>query len=179
MCHDSLNISIISYNIQDITTNATLLLGAFVSILFLCHFEIRTPKKYLKKRKKRKKKRKEKKDHVTHRQLKQSYQKSIFFFLTLFVLKNYIFIILQLMFKISLMWRSLKSTTILTSTKILLKKQNNSPVNFQIILSTYKLNCQNKNLYSYLRGFPYLDSSFFQFKNVPTVLCLSKDKTKG
>jgi len=28
-------------------------------------------------------------------------------------------------------------------------------------------------------GFPYLGSSFFLFKNVSTLLCLSKDKTKG
>ena len=34
-------------------------------------------------------------------------------------------------------------------------------------------------LYYYLRGFPCLDSSFFQFKNAPTPLCLSRDKTKG
>ena len=34
-------------------------------------------------------------------------------------------------------------------------------------------------LYYYLRGFSCLDSSFFQFKNAPTPLCLSRDKTKG
>ena len=33
-------------------------------------------------------------------------------------------------------------------------------------------------LYYYLRGFPCLDSSFFQFKNTPTPLCLSRDRTK-
>ena len=34
-------------------------------------------------------------------------------------------------------------------------------------------------LYYYLRDFSYLDSSFFQFKNALTFLCLSRDKTKG
>ena len=34
-------------------------------------------------------------------------------------------------------------------------------------------------LYYYLRGFSCLDSSFFQFKNARTLLCLCKDKTKG
>ena len=34
-------------------------------------------------------------------------------------------------------------------------------------------------LYYYLRGFPYLESSFFLLKNAPTPLCLSRDKTKG
>ena len=33
-------------------------------------------------------------------------------------------------------------------------------------------------LHYYLRGFPCLDSLFFQFKNAPTPLCLSRDKTK-
>ena len=36
-----------------------------------------------------------------------------------------------------------------------------------------------KYLYYYLRGFPCLDSLFFWFKNTPTPLCLSKNKTKG
>ena len=40
--------------------------------------------------------------------------------------------------------QSSKNTT-LTSTKTLPKKYDNSPVNFQITLSTYKLDCQNKN----------------------------------
>ena len=35
--------------------------------------------------------------------------------------------------------------TTLTPTKILPKKYSHSPVNFQISLSTYKLNFQNKN----------------------------------
>ena len=30
-----------------------------------------------------------------------------------------------------------------------------------------------------LRGFSCLGSSFFWFKNTPTFLCLSRDKTKG
>ena len=34
---------------------------------------------------------------------------------------------------------------LLTPTKTLPKKQDNSPVNFQITLSTYKLDSQNKN----------------------------------
>ena len=34
------------------------------------------------------------------------------------------------------------------------------------------------HLYYYLRGFPYLDSSFFWFKNALIPLCLSKDKIK-
>jgi len=34
-------------------------------------------------------------------------------------------------------------------------------------------------LYYYLMGFPYLGSSFFWFKNTPTPLYLSTDKTKG
>ena len=33
----------------------------------------------------------------------------------------------------------------LTPTKTLPKKQDKFPVNFQIVLSTYKLDCQNKN----------------------------------
>ena len=31
----------------------------------------------------------------------------------------------------------------------------------------------------YLKGFPYLDSSFFSSKNAPTSLCLNRDKIKG
>ena len=34
-------------------------------------------------------------------------------------------------------------------------------------------------LYCYLRGFPYLRSSYFWFKNTPTSLWLNRDKTKG
>ena len=34
-------------------------------------------------------------------------------------------------------------------------------------------------LYYYLRGFHCLDSSFFLFKNAPTPLYLSRNKTKG
>ena len=34
-------------------------------------------------------------------------------------------------------------------------------------------------LHYYLRGFPCLGYSFFWFKNIPTPLCLSRDKTKG
>ena len=39
--------------------------------------------------------------------------------------------------------------------------------------------CSFPYLYYYLRGFPYLDSSFFQLKNALTPLCLSRDKIKG
>ena len=37
-----------------------------------------------------------------------------------------------------------------------------------------------KNLHVLLlfKGFPCLDSSFFQFKNTPTLLCLCRDKIK-
>ena len=39
--------------------------------------------------------------------------------------------------------------------------------------------CDEANiLYYYLRDFPCLDSLFFWFKNAPTLLCLSRDKTK-
>ena len=43
--------------------------------------------------------------------------------------------------------------------------------------NTYKRS-KELYLYYYLRGFPRLRSSFFQFKNAPTPLCLSRDKTK-
>ena len=39
--------------------------------------------------------------------------------------------------------------------------------------------CSFPYLYYYLRGFPYLDSPFFQLKNALTPLCLSRDKIKG
>ena len=35
------------------------------------------------------------------------------------------------------------------------------------------------HLYYYLRNFSCLESSFIWFKNAPTPLCLSRDKTKG
>ena len=38
--------------------------------------------------------------------------------------------------------------------------------------------CSFPYLYYYLRDFPCLDSQFFLFKNTPTPLCLSRDKTK-
>ena len=37
----------------------------------------------------------------------------------------------------------------------------------------------NYYLYYYLKGFSYLDSSFFSSKKALTSLCLSRDKTKG
>ena len=37
----------------------------------------------------------------------------------------------------------------------------------------------NGYLYYYLRGFLYLGCSFFLLKNASTLLCLSRDKTKG
>ena len=62
----------------------------------------------------------------------------------------------------------------LTPTKTLPKKQDKFPVNFQIVLSTYKSDFQNKNyIYKIKTQF------FFQFKNAHTPLCLSRDKTKG
>ena len=85
----------------------------------------------------------------------------------------------------------------LTPTKTLSKKQDYSPVNFQITLSTYKLDsffkkkkklinqilkiktlffCQKKkvspHLYYYLRGFPCLDSSFFLYYYLRGFPCL-------
>ena len=39
--------------------------------------------------------------------------------------------------------------------------------------------CDEDSLYYYLRGFSCLDFSFFQFKNAPTSLYLSRNKTKG
>ena len=65
--------------------------------------------------------------------------------------------------EIKLKDNSIKNTT-LTPTKILPKKQDHSFVNFQIVLSTYKLDFQNKNLYYYLRGFLCFGSSFFNSK---------------
>ena len=41
--------------------------------------------------------------------------------------------------------REFGKNTTLTPTKTLPKKQNHSPIDFQIILSTYKLDSQNKN----------------------------------
>ena len=52
---------------------------------------------------------------------------------------------------------------ILTLTKILPKKQNHSPINFQIDLFTYKLDFQNKNyIYIYITQF-----FFFYYKIGP------------
>ena len=42
----------------------------------------------------------------------------------------------------------------------------------------YRNKIKTNLLYYYLRGFPCLDFSFFQFKNAPTPLCLSRDKIK-
>ena len=36
-----------------------------------------------------------------------------------------------------------------------------------------------KSLYYYLKGFSYLGSSFFLFKNALTPLCLNRNKSKG
>ena len=55
--------------------------------------------------------------------------------------------------------------------------QANHKVLHQVQLTPLPLT--NYYLYYYLRGFSCLDSSFFQFKNVPTPLCLSRDKIKG
>ena len=41
--------------------------------------------------------------------------------------------------------REFGKNTISTPTKTLPKKQNHSPIDFQIILFTYKLDSQNKN----------------------------------
>ena len=41
--------------------------------------------------------------------------------------------------------REFGKNTTLTPTKTLPKKQNHSPIDFQIILFTYKLDSQNKN----------------------------------
>ena len=51
----------------------------------------------------------------------------------------------------------------------------------QLHLSSLRKLFQPRVLDTYLtalRGFPCLDSSFFWFKNAPTPLCLSRDKTK-
>ena len=60
----------------------------------------------------------------------------------------------------------------LTSTKTLPKKQDKFPVNFQIVLSIYKL-------YYSLRGCTCLNWIFFLFQNTHTFLYLSRDKIKG
>ena len=64
---------------------------------------------------------------------------------------------------------------ILTPTETLPKKQDYFFVNFQIILSTYKLDSLSILLFKGLFLFGFL---IFQFKNAPTPLCLSRDKTK-
>ena len=45
-------------------------------------------------------------------------------------------------------------------------------------IKTYTATCTKYYLYYYWRSFPYLGSLFFLFKNAPTLLSLSRDKTK-
>ena len=65
----------------------------------------------------------------------------------------------------------------LISTKILPKKQDHFPINFQIDLFTYKLDFQKSILL--FKGFSLFGFLIFQFKNIPIPLCLSRDKIKG
>ena len=52
--------------------------------------------------------------------------------------------------------------------------------------SQFSVNLLAEIIYIYMyvyvllfKGFPYLESLFFWFKNAPIPLCLSRDKTKG
>ena len=56
---------------------------------------------------------------------------------------------------------------------------------FSNYLRVWKKICEEKekklkkDLYYYLRGFPYLRSLLFWLQNALTSICLSRDKTKG
>ena len=56
--------------------------------------------------------------------------------------------------------REFGKNTTLTPTKTLPKKQDHSPIDFQIILPTYKLDSQNKN---YIYNFKKKKHKFFFF----------------